>query len=158
MPRTLPAASIGLRGRAYARAATTDRRSDVKSIVREFREFIMRGNVIDLAVAVVVGAAFTQVVNSFAKDVLLQVVGIIAGKPSFDQLHFTVNHSQINYGSFLTALVNFVIVAIAMFLVIKAMNAMDGFRKHEQAVEEAEVTEIQLLTEIRDALRSADRS
>ena len=98
----------------------------MKSILSEFKEFIMRGNVVDLAVAVVVGAAFTQVVNSFAKDVLMQVVGIFTGKPDFSGLHVTINHSEIHYGNFLTAVVNFLIVAVAMFLVIKAINSHAG--------------------------------
>jgi large conductance mechanosensitive channel len=125
----------------------------VKNIVKEFREFIMRGNDIDLAVAVVVGAAFTQVVNSFARDVLMQVVGIFTGKPDFSSLTVTLHGSEIRYGSFLTALVNFAIVAVAMFVVIKAINAMQHLRRRDE-VEEAEITEVQLLTEIRDALRA----
>jgi large conductance mechanosensitive channel len=126
----------------------------VKSIVSEFREFIMRGNVIDLAVAVVVGAAFTQVVNSFAKDILMQVVGIFTGKPDFSGLHVTINHSEIFYGNFLTALVNFVIVALAMFLVIKGINSLQGLHRREEVEEEHELTEIELLTQIRDALHA----
>jgi large conductance mechanosensitive channel len=124
----------------------------VKNMLSEFKEFIMRGNVVDLAVAVVVGAAFTQVVNSFAKDVLMQVVGIFTGKPNFSGLHLTVNNSQINYGNFLTALVNFVIVALAMFLVIKGINSLQGLRRRDEAEEANELTEIELLTQIRDAL------
>ncbi len=127
----------------------------MKSIMSEFKEFIMRGNVIDLAVAVVVGAAFTQVVNSFAKDILMQVVGIFTGKPDFSGLHVTINHSVIVYGNFLTALVNFLIVAVAMFLVIKGINSLQGLRRRDEVEEEHEVTEIELLTEIRDSLRAA---
>jgi len=125
----------------------------VRNIVKEFKDFIMRGNVIDLAVAVVVGAAFTQVVNSFAKDVLMQVVGIFTGKPNFTNLSLTIHGSDIHYGSFLTALVNFVIVALAMFVVIKAINAMQHLRSREE-VEEAALTEVELLTQIRDALQA----
>lgn len=125
----------------------------MRNIVKEFKDFIMRGNVIDLAVAVVVGAAFTQVVNSFAKDVLMQVVGIFTGKPNFTKLSLTVHGSDIHYGSFLTALVNFVIVALAMFVVIKAINAMQHLRSREE-VEEAALTEVELLTQIRDALQA----
>jgi large conductance mechanosensitive channel len=127
----------------------------VKNMLSEFKEFIMRGNVVDLAVAVVVGAAFTQVVNSFAKDVLMQVVGIFTGKPNFSGLHLTVNNSQINYGNFLTALVNFVIVALAMFLVIKGINSLQGLRRRDEAEEQHELTEIELLTQIRDALETS---
>jgi large conductance mechanosensitive channel len=125
----------------------------MKSIVKEFKDFIMRGNVVDLAVAVVVGAAFTQVVNSFAKDVLMQVVGVFTGKPDFKQMTVTINGSIIRYGNFLTALVNFVIVALAMFLVIKGINAMQKLRSRDE-MEEAQLTEVELLTQIRDALQT----
>ncbi len=114
----------------------------------------MRGNVIDLAVAVVVGAAFTQVVNSFAKDVLMQVIAAIFGTPNFNDLSITVNGTEIYYGNFLTALVNFFIVALAMFLVIKAINTMQNLRRRDEVEEEHELTEIELLTQIRDSLRS----
>ncbi len=130
----------------------------MKNILSEFKEFIMRGNVVDLAVAVVVGAAFTQVVNSFAKDILMQVVGIFTGKPTFTDLHVTINGSQINYGNFLTALVNFVIVAVAMFAVIKGINSLQGLRRRDEVEEEHEVTEIELLTQIRDALQTGPSS
>jgi large conductance mechanosensitive channel len=130
----------------------------MRGIAKEFKEFILRGNVVDLAVAVVVGAAFTQVVNSFAKDVLMQVVAIVTGKPTFTGLSLTIHNSDIKYGNFLTALVNFVIVALAMFMVIKAMNALQrGFRHRDEEAAEAEATEIELLTDIRDALRAGNR-
>ncbi|HVN50960.1 MAG TPA: large conductance mechanosensitive channel protein MscL [Acidimicrobiales bacterium] len=125
----------------------------MRSIVKEFKDFIMRGNVIDLAVAVVVGAAFTQLVNSFAKDVLMQIVAIFTGKPNFGGLTVTANGSVIRYGSFLTAVVNFLIVAVAMFAVIKAINAMQHLRSRDE-IEEATLTEVELLTQIRDALQA----
>jgi large conductance mechanosensitive channel len=125
----------------------------MKSIVKEFKDFIMRGNVVDLAVAIVVGTSFTKLVNSFAYDILMQVVAIFTGKPSFTGLSVKIHHSQIHYGSFLTALVNFLIVALAMFLVIKAINAMQNLRSRDE-MEEAQLTEVELLTQIRDALQT----
>ena len=127
----------------------------MKSIISEFKEFIMRGNVVDLAVAVVVGTAFSGLVKSFANDILLQVVGIVTGKPTFDGLHVTINKSVIAYGSFLTNLVNFLLVAVSMFLVIKGINTLQHLRRRDEIEEEHEVTEIELLTEIRDALRAS---
>jgi large conductance mechanosensitive channel len=123
-------------------------------VLKEFREFITRGNVIDLAVAVVIGAAFTAVVNSFANDVLMQIVAAIFGQPDFNQITFALGDSEIQIGRFITAVVNFLIVAFAMFLVIKAINTMQRLRRRqiEEAVVEAEATEIELLAEIRDAL------
>jgi large conductance mechanosensitive channel len=120
-------------------------------MLKEFKDFISRGNVVDLAVAVVVGAAFTLVVNSFVNDVLLQIVAAIVGKPNFNQLSFTVHNAIIHYGSFITAVVNFLLVALAVFLVVKALNTVQNLRSKEE-IEEAELTEVELLTEIRDAL------
>ena len=122
-------------------------------MIKEFREFITRGNMIDLAVAVVVGAAFTSVVNSFANDILMQLVAAVAGKPNFNELTFTINNAVIRYGAFLTQVVNFLIVALAMFIVIKAINALRRLRPTPaQETAEANSTEVDLLTEIRDAL------
>jgi large conductance mechanosensitive channel len=108
-------------------------------------------------VAVIIGAAFVAVVNAFANGILLAFVAAIFGKPNFDDLTFTVGKGVIQYGTFLTALVNLLIVAVAMFLVIKAVNHLTALRKKEE--EEAdEPTEVELLTEIRDALVSRDQS
>ncbi len=90
-----------------------------------FRKFIMRGNVIDLAVAVVIGAAFTLVVNSLVEDIINPLLAAIVGKPDFSDLTFTVRDATIMYGSFITALINFVLVAAAIyFVIIKPMNMM----------------------------------
>ena len=122
-------------------------------MLKEFKEFIMRGNVVDLAVAVIIGAAFTLVVNTLANDVLLQIVAAIVGEPSFDDLNFELNGTPIYYGRFLTALVNFLIVAAVVFLVVKALNSLTSLRKkNEEEAAEAELTELELLTQIRDAL------
>jgi large conductance mechanosensitive channel len=120
-------------------------------MLKEFKDFITRGNVVDLAVAVVVGAAFTGVVNSFAKDVLMQLVGAIFGTHDFAKVSVDVNGTEIYYGAFINAVINFLIVAIAMFLVVKAINSVQNLRKREE-LQEAEITEVELLTEIRDAL------
>jgi len=127
----------------------------VKNILSEFKEFIMRGNVVDLAVAVVVGTAFAALIKSFSADILMQIVGIVAKNPNFDNLRITVNHSEIRYGSFLTNLVNFLIVALAMFLVIKGLNSLQNLRRRDEIEEENELTEIELLTQIRDSLQAS---
>jgi large conductance mechanosensitive channel len=126
-------------------------------MLKEFKEFITKGNVLDLAVAVVIGAAFTLVVNSLVKDVLLQLIAAIVGKPDFSSLHFFLNKSEIRYGSFLTALINFLIIAAAIFLIIKVITVLQRMRKPSE-LEEAEATEIELLTEIRDALVGRDNA
>jgi large conductance mechanosensitive channel len=124
-------------------------------VFKEFKEFIARGNVVDLAVAVVIGAAFTAVVTSFSNDILMQVLAIFGGQPDFSEYTITINDAEIRWGSFVTALVNFLIIGLAMFLVVKAINTLASLRQREQ--EEAEATEIELLTEIRDALVNPDR-
>lgn len=124
-------------------------------MLKEFKEFISRGNVVDLAVAVVVGAAFTGVVTSFTNDVLMQILAIFGGKPDFGQYTLTINDAVIRWGSFLTAVINFLIVGFAMFLVVKAINKVQNLRAREQAEAEAAAeTEVELLTQIRDALVS----
>jgi len=125
-------------------------------MLKEFKEFISRGNVVDLAIAVVIGAAFTAVITAFANGVLMNLIAAIFGKPNFDALTLSIGKGVIEYGKFLTALVNFLIVAVALFIVIKALNAMQGLRKRDEDEAEAEKTDIELLTEIRDALVKRD--
>lgn len=120
-------------------------------MIKEFKEFIQRGNVVDLAVAVVIGAAFAAIVTSFTNDLLMPLIGILGGKPTFDDYFLTINGSEIRWGAFLTAVVNFLIVAFAVFLVVKAINKLQNLRKKEE-IQEVEVTELEVLTEIRDLL------
>jgi large conductance mechanosensitive channel len=92
---------------------------------REFRQFLLRGNLIDLAVAVVIGTAFTAVVNAFVKDIITPVIAAIFGKPDFAALTFTINGSKFFYGDFINVALTFVIVAaVVFFLVIKPVNAL----------------------------------
>lgn len=122
-------------------------------MIKEFKEFIARGNVIDLAVAVVIGAAFTNVVNTFSNNILMQFLAAVGGKPDFSALSFTINKAEIGYGIFLTAVINFLIVGFAMFLVVKAINKLQNMKRSPDEAEEAP-TEVELLTEIRDALKN----
>jgi large conductance mechanosensitive channel len=125
-------------------------------MLKEFKEFISRGNVVDLAIAVVIGAAFTAVITAFVNGVLMNLIAAVFGKPNFDALTLSIGKGVIEYGKFLTAVINFFIVAVALFIVIKALNAMQGLRKRDEEEAEAEKTEIELLTEIRDALVTRD--
>jgi large conductance mechanosensitive channel len=94
-------------------------------MLREFRSFILRGNLVDLAVAVVVGTAFTAVVNALVKDIVTPLIAAVGGKPDFGNLAFTINDSRFAYGDFLNALLTFLIVAAVMFfLVIKPVNLL----------------------------------
>lgn len=97
-------------------------------MIREFRDFLLRGNVVDLAVAVVIGAAFVAVVTSFVADVLTPLLGLL-GVPDFKTLSFTAGEATVNYGLFLNALISFVLVAAAIFFfVVKPMNALAARR------------------------------
>ena len=102
------------------------------SLIKEFREFILRGNLVDLAVAVVIGAAFTAVVNAFVKDIVTPVIAAIGGEPDFSDLKFTINGSQFAYGDFLNNLLAFVLIAAAIFfLVVTPINWLMSRRAQE---------------------------
>jgi large conductance mechanosensitive channel len=125
-------------------------------MIKEFREFLLRGNVIDLAIAVVLGAAFGAVVTSFVDDILMQVIAMIGGQPDFSGLSFTINDAEFRYGSFLNAVISFVIIAAAIFFfVVKPVNALMARRKAGLEPEpEAVPEDIVLLGEIRDLLKA----
>jgi len=120
-------------------------------VIREFKEFVNRGNVIDLAVAVVLAAAFTPIVNAVVDGVLMQIIAAIFGEPDFSSLTFDIGDAAIAYGLVITTIVNFVLVAFALFMVVKTYNSMKDTAEDEEAEEGP--TEIDLLTEIRDSLR-----
>jgi len=129
----------------------------MRDLLKEFRDFVMRGNVLDLAVAVVVGVAFNAVVQSFATDVLMGFIGAIFGKPNFDDLVLGVGDGVVVYGRFVTALVEFLIVAFAVFLAVKVFERLQSLRTRGGAEEPetpAPSDEAVLLAEIRDLLRS----
>lgn len=126
----------------------------VKGVVNEFKAFILRGNVLDLAVAVIIGVAFGAVVDAFTDGILMALIAAIVGEPNFDDVTLNLGEGRILIGTFLTALVNFVLMALALFLVIKAAARLMP-RKPEPA-DEAPIPsdEALLLTEIRDLLRT----
>ena len=119
----------------------------------DFKKFIMRGNVLDLAVAVVIGVAFNAVVTSLVNDVIMQIIAAIVGKPNFNDLTFTIGDGIIYYGRFLTALINFLIIAATLFVIIKAFEEMQKRRRRGgDDVAEDKSDEVVLLSEIRDLL------
>lgn len=133
---------------------------------KEFKEFAMRGNVVDMAVGIIIGAAFTSIVKSLVGDIIMPIVGLITGGVDFSNVFITLKGGSfetlqaaqeagavtLNIGVFINALISFVIVAFALFLLIKGMNQMK--RRQEEAPAEAPPPprEVQLLEEIRDAL------
>jgi large conductance mechanosensitive channel len=128
----------------------------VRNFLSDFKSFIMRGNVVDLAVAVIVGAAFNSVVQSFANDVVMGFIGAIFGQPNFNKVAIHIGSGRVSIGNFITAIVNFVIVAFAVFLAVKAFEAMQKIRRRGASDAEPEVdltVDQELLTEIRDLLR-----
>lgn len=126
----------------------------MKNFLSEFKTFAMRGNVMDLAVGVVIGGAFGRIVSALVDAILMPVLGMVTGNPNFDYLVFHVGKAEIKYGAFLSALINFIIVAFALFLLIKGINRLASKQKAEEASTPAATPEdIQLLREIRDSLK-----
>jgi large conductance mechanosensitive channel len=128
-------------------------------MLKEFREFILRGNAIDLAVAVVIGAAFGAVVNSLVADLFTPLVAMIFGEPDFGSLKFTINGAEFRYGAFLNSLFALVTIGVAVFfLVVKPINLLMARRRAgEEPEPQAVPQDVILLTEIRDLLaQSAD--
>ena len=123
--------------------------------IKEFKEFASRGNVVDLAVGIVIGAAFNNIVNSAVKDIIMPPVGYLMGDLDFQEYKIELSENvTINYGSFIQTVINFVIIAFAVFLLVKAMNRL---RRKEAAAPEtapAPTREEVLLAEIRDAIKS----
>lgn len=130
-------------------------------MVSEFRDFAMRGNVVDMAVGVVIGAAFGKIVTSFTNDILMPPIGLATGGVDFSGLSITLKQAaegaeavSINYGVFINTVLDFLIIAFAIFLVVKAMNAAKKKQQEAPLTPPSPSNEEVLLTEIRDALRS----
>ena len=120
-------------------------------MLEDFKKFILKGNLVTLAVAFIIGLEFSKVVASFTDDVVMRIIGAIVGKPSFDDLTITINDGVIRYGSFLTALLNFIIIGFVLFLIVKAYEKAEarmGVKKDDAAP-----TDVDLLSEIRDLLK-----
>lgn len=125
------------------------------AMIQEFKAFIMRGNIVDLAVAVILGAAFGLVVTTFTDGVLMALVAAIVGEPSFDSITIDIGDGVIRIGTFLTAVVNFLIIALSLFMVLKAIEKASNLRGRggeADAETPAPSDETVLLTEIRDLL------
>ena len=120
------------------------------SMVKEFREFAVKGNVVDLAVGVIIGAAFGKIVGSAVSDIAMPLIGIFIGGVDFSGLALQIGQSKILYGKFIQACVDFIIIAWAIFMVVKLINRLKREEKAEPAPPRQEV----LLEEIRDLLKS----
>ena len=135
-------------------------------MIKEFKEFAMRGNVVDMAVGIIIGGAFGKIVSSFVADVIMPPIGLLIGGVDFTNLKFilkdavvdaagavTVESVSINYGNFIQTTIDFIIIAFAIFMVIKGMNSMKKKEEVAPAAPPAPSKEETLLTEIRDLLK-----
>lgn len=119
-------------------------------MIKEFRDFIMRGNVLDLAVGVIIGGAFTAVVTSLTKNLINPIISMFVGKADLSKLYFTILNAEFTYGSFINDVINFLITAFVVFLIVKAVNKILPPKKSDLPVVSKEEL---LLTQIRDLLR-----
>lgn len=113
----------------------------MKKLIEEFKEFALRGNVIDLAVGVIIGAAFQNIVTSLTDDIISPIIGLVA-QTDFKDLVFTAFGVSIKYGSFITAVINFFIMAVVLFMLIKLMNKAASLGKHEEEAPSEPTTKI----------------
>ena len=126
----------------------------MKDLIQEFRDFAFKGNIIELAIAFVLGAAFASVVSSLVDNVLLPIVAAIFGQPSFHSLSIDIGDAAISYGSFLDEVVAFILIALALFFfVVKPYKAMQEEEAAEEEAPAEDPEDLVLLREIRDALR-----
>lgn len=131
-----------------------------KGLIAEFKSFIQRGNAFDLAVAVVIGNAFNAIVSSLVNDIMMPLVAAILGEHDFSALSFTINNSVVNYGSFIEKVIDFLVVALCIFVFIKLINNV--MRKKEEPKEEVKEEpkksdEVLLLEEIRDLMKKQNK-
>lgn len=125
----------------------------MKNFIAEFKAFIARGNVMDLAVGVIIGGAFSAITTSLIDDIVMPVLGIFTGSVSFAELSLTVNGAVIAYGNFIQAILNFVIMAFVVFCLIKAMNKLHRKKEEAPPPPPEPSAEEKLLTDIRDLLK-----
>lgn len=119
-------------------------------MLKEFRDFAMKGNVIDLAVGVIIGAAFSKIITSLVNDVIMPFIGLLLGKIDLSSLSFTVGSATVQYGMFMQSVLDFVIVAFCIFLAIQQLQRFK--KKDAQSATPSVSAEVSLLTEIRDLL------
>lgn len=126
----------------------------MKNFIEEFKAFAVKGNVLDMAVGVIIGGAFTSIVNSLVADVFTPILGMITGGIDFSDLSFGILDAQIMIGNFLNAVISFLLTAFCVFLIVKAVNKITKKKEEEQAPAPEPSAEEVLLTEIRDLLKN----
>lgn len=140
------------------------------SFLKEFKTFAMRGNVVDMAVGIIIGGAFGKIVASLVSDVIMPPIGLLIGGVKFENLKIVLKHAStdpvsgklteavsINYGSFIGTALDFIIIAFSIFLIVKLINSMEKKKVEQPAPPPAPTKEEQLLTEIRDLLKAQEK-
>ncbi len=126
-------------------------------MIKEFKEFISKGNVMDMAVGIIIGGAFTKIVTALVESILMPFIGVICGGKSVADMSVTVGNAAIGYGAFIQAIIDFLLVALVLFMILKAFNKAKSVvaKEEEEAPAEPEPVpaDIELLTEIRDLLK-----
>lgn len=129
-------------------------------MLQEFKEFAMRGNVVDMAVGIIIGGAFGKIVSSFVSDVIMPPIGLLLGGVDFSDLALTLKSAEENqpavmlkYGVFINTVIDFLIIAFAIFMIIKAMNTLKRKEEEKPAAPPEPPADVKLLTEIRDLLK-----
>lgn len=132
------------------------------SMIKEFKAFAMRGNVVDMAVGIIIGGAFGKIVSSFVADVIMPPIGLLLGGVDFSNLALTLKAAEgdqpavlLKYGMFINTVIDFIIIAFAIFMVIKAMNSMKKKEEEKPAAPPEPPADVKLLTEIRDLLKKS---
>ena len=134
----------------------------MKKFFQDFKKFISKGNIIDLAVGVIIGGAFGKIVSSLVNDIIMPLIGILIGGYNFSELSWKIGEATVKYGSFLQSVVDFLIIALSIFAVLKLMMKLISLRKHEEEEkadeeEEKKSDELLLLEEIRDLLKDSKK-
>lgn len=132
----------------------------MKKIIGEFKEFIARGNVVDLAVGVIIGSAFGKIVTSLVNDIFMPIIGVILGGVNFTNLTLKFKDATISYGNFIQNVIDFLIVAFCIFMFVKTINLLTRRKKKvdEEKVEKTKSDEVILLEEIRDLLKNNNKT
>ena len=150
---------IKLLDRAASNKEMKNQMKNKKGLIAEFKEFISRGNVIDLAVGVIIGGAFNKIVTSLVNDILMPIIGVLFGNLSVSEYAWKINDDTVlAYGSFIQNVIDFVLIGFFVFLIVKGMNAYHAKLKRKEEKEEKEVpakpSQEELLAEIRDLLKA----
>lgn len=125
-----------------------------KGLIDEFKTFIKRGNVIDLAVGVIIGSAFSSIVSSLVDDILMPLIGVVIGGYDFSELSIKIGQSTIKYSMFIQNIINFLIIAFCVFIFVKLLNKLEHYKEETKKEEKVKSDETILLTEIRDLLKN----